>query len=298
MSQVTREKGDKVVAAVSTPETFTSHGEKSKALPDAFLANTEKADLRWFFSGAEASFGVCSNYGAMEHELNRRSPSPEALLEYREEKRLRSRLRRRKTHPHQTPLITLALALLGVAADRDPYSASQSLDDAVPEWAREYIHLKSEAVSPGAVEHLASDSVLAAIRQANHVRTRLVQVGSNWCGVLYAAYGPAARQAEIEAVGFPDHPANLLGNPSLVPIALAWLEYSREPGDPSGWEQLWNLGAARQVIQLHGGKGQLTKLDETRAEATSLWRRAVDAYRQTRCERLPGREPCRRCYPR
>lgn len=279
------QKGDAVAAAIDSESSYVAprSGLEQQARADHVLTPQEREDLSWFFDGAEGSFGVCSNYGAMEDELNRRSMSDEAKR-FEEKTRSLARAERQKRKKAATEFdMSAAYAAVGL----EMRAIARAGDEEVPEWAKKYIQAKAAQSSAGAyghVEHIEDFLTpafnLGAAARASHVRRRLQIVGTNWTGVLYGAYGPKATRWRLESFGNANHPATILGSPSLVEIAIALLDCARDVGDQPARTLLWSCTAVPD-------RAEVLKTD-----AHAFLGRAAGAYRITRCPR-----PCKRCWP-
>lgn len=239
---------------------------------DQGLSPSEVQDLQLVFDGAESIFGVRSSQGALEDELARRCPSDAVRDQVSTENRARAVRRRR---PKKTSFSPAFAPLYEACGMRAPIY--REAEDDLPIWAKEYADGSDDHSYAGT----GGDVDLDSAGRVSHARSRLILVGSNSVGVLYAAYGPRAAQWAKDGRGNPTHPATWFGS-HLVEIAVAVLAFRNyEAGEKlDARAQVWSYA--------EGGEHALELRDTSRAYLEG----ATTAYRATRCAR-----PCRRCWP-
>lgn len=278
-----------MVAAVQSETVFAKN---------AALSAMEAQDLSWFFDGAEGSFGVRSNFGAMEDELVRRSLSEDVLIDLAKEARRRAALKRLKQESRELePGLQALYAAAGLTMPPPP--KPPAAEDLLPDWAHQYMH-----VSPAASFVDSNPTVdLKLARRATHTRNRLIRVGTNWTGVLYAAHGPAAARWDMESKGNPNHPVTKLGDPALGEISMAILAFEHQHDrEPPSNVRLYEL--------LHNACATAKGVLELRNKALDLRWAANTAFLATRCPLPPQvhktrvslrdaivKKACPRCWP-
>ena len=260
-----------MVAALDVEKTFVTEPTRNHRR-DQGLSPSEIADLQLVFDGAESIFGVRSSQGALEDELARRCPSDAVRDQISTENRARAVRRRRPQKTSFSPAFAPLYEAFGMRAP-----IYREAEDDLPLWAKDYV----EGSDDHSYANAGGDVDLDSAGRVSHARSRLILVGSNWVGVLFAAYGPRAARWAKDGRGNPAHPATWFGS-QLVEIAVAVLAFrNHEAGE--------RLDARAQIWSFcEGGERAVELRDESRR----LLDAASAEYRKTRCAR-----PCRRCWP-